>query len=412
MAHAFITGVGCVTPIGIGMAAFSEGLRTGRSGVGPLTACDPTGFGCRVAAEVRGFDPTAFMDLREARSLPRVSQFAIAAARLALKDAEIRAWDDATRAGVLMGTSSGPLAYALEQHAIFLERGSRRMHPSSPAFAHNGSIASECAIQLGIHGPVMTLASACTSSTDAIGIGARLVESGMVDVLLVGGAEAPLTPSLFASFDRLGMMPRQFNEEPERAARPFDAKRDGLVLGEGAIVLVLESEQSVRRRRARSSAAVVGYAATSDAHSHFHQKPDGSDAVRAVEQALRAAGLAASAVDHVSAHGTGTRENDPFESSVIQRALGPAVSRATVSASKSQCGHLLGASGAVAVACVVAGMVGGFAPATLNLEEPDPDCDLAHVRGHPRPSFINVALCTSFGFGSRNAALVLRRSHL
>lgn len=410
MSRAVITGVGCVTPIGIGMAAFVEGLRAGRSGIGRLTICDPATFNCRVAAEVRDFDPLAFMDLREARTLPRAAQYALAATRLALEHAGITSFRDPRRVGVLIGTSSGTLAYALEQYAIFLERGVRRLHPSSPAYAHNACIASECAIQVGVHGPVMTLSSACTSSTDAIGLGARLIEQGVVDLLLVGGTEAPLISSVFASFDRLCMMPRSYNEVPEQAARPFDSRREGLVLGEGAVMFVLENHDNARRRGQKSLAAVAGYGATCDAYSHFHQKPGGEDAIRAVQEAFAAAGLSPESVDFVSAHGTGTRENDPFETSVLRAVLGSRVSEVPVSASKSQCGHLLGASGAVAAACVVASIIGDFLPATLNLDDPDPECDLFHVRGAARSGRINVALCTSFGFGSRNAALIIQRT--
>jgi len=409
MSRVVITGVGCVTPIGTGMVAFTESLRNGVSGIGPLTQCDPGPHQCRIAAEVRDFDPLRFMDLREARALPRVAQFAVAAGRLALEDAGLRAGADQTRTGVLVGTSSGPIAYSFEQQSIFLERGARRMHPSAPAFAHNGVIASECAIQFGLRGPVLTLSSACTSGTDAIGLGRTIIQAGLADALLVGGAEAPITPSLFAAFDRLGMMPRHYNEFPEAASRPFDLDREGLVLGEGAAILVLESEEHARMRGARFLAEVGGYGATCDAFSHFHQKESGDDAVRAVELALGSAGVGAEALDYVSAHGTGTRENDPFETRVLRRALGDAARRVPVSSSKSQLGHSLGAAGAMEAAAIVAGMLGGFAPPTLNLDNADPECDLVHISGQARQCQIRLALSTSFGFGSRNAALVLRR---
>jgi len=392
------------------MEAFTRSLRAGVSGIGPLTQCDPKPHQCRVAAEVGDFDPLRFLHVREARALPRVAQFAVAAARLALDDADLHAWPDPTRTGIVVGTSSGPIAYSFEQQSIYLERGARRMHPSSPAFAHNGVIASECAIQLGIHGTALTLSSACTSGTDAIGLGRTMVEAGLVDTLLVGGADAPITPSVFAAFDRLGMMPRCFNDRPEAASRPFDVDREGFVLGEGAAILVLESEEQARARGARLLAEVSGYGATCDAASHFHQEESGDHAVRAVALALGSAGVGSEALDYVSAHGTGTRENDPFESRVLRRVLGEGACRVPVSSSKSQFGHSLGAAGAMEAAAIVAGMWGGFAPPTLNLDHPDPECDLAHVAGHSRPCRISVALSTSFGFGSRNAALVLRRS--
>lgn len=373
-----------------------------------MAAFDAERFGCRVAAEVKAFVPEAFMDVREARTLPRVVQFGIAATRLALDDAQLRTWTDPTRVGILMGTSSGSLAYAFEQHAVFLERGARRMHPSAPAFAHNSVIASECAIQFGARGPVLVVSSACTSSTDAIGLGAGMIESGLADVVLVGGAEAPITPSLFAAFDRLGMMPRNFNDVPECAARPFDRQREGLVLGEGAVTFVLEDEAEALARGVNPLAVVRGYGATCDAHSHFHQKASGEDAIRAISMSVKMAGVGTGAIDFVSAHGTGTRENDPFEAGVLRRVLGSAADSVPVGAVKSQCGHLLGASGALSLASVVEGMSQGFIPGTINLEDPDEECRLAHVR-KTRSGRIDLALCTSFGFGARNAALVVGR---
>ena len=341
--------------------------------------------------------------------LPRVVQFAVAAARLALEDARLCAGFDPRRIGVLIGTSSGPIAYSFEQQSVFIERGARRMHPSTPAFAHNGAIASECAIQLGLHGPVLTVSSACTSGTDAIGLGRTMIEAGLADAILVGGADAPLTPSLFAAFERLGMMPIHFNDAPEAASRPFDIAREGLVLGEGAAILTLESESHARARGAQLLAEVSGYGATCDAASHFRQEESGADAVHAVEVALGAAGVGPESLDYISAHGTGTRENDPFETRVLRRVLGDHASRVPVSSSKSQFGHSLGAAGAIEAAAIVLGMWGGFAPPTLNLENVDPQCDLVHIAGRVRQCQIDVALSTSFGFGSRNAAVVLRR---
>lgn len=403
-----ITGVGCITPIGIGMTAFSDALRNGLSGVGPLTQCDGSSLQCRVAAQVNDFDPLAYMDLKEARALPRVAQFAVAACRLAIADAGIRQFVDQNRVGVVIGTSSGPIAYALEQHAIFLERGARRVHPSSPAFGHNSVISSECAIQLNLRGPAFTLSSACTSATDAIGLGQTMIQAGVADALLVGGADAPICSSILAAFERLGLLPRGFNHDPAAAARPFDARRDGLVLGEGAGIVVLERADVALRRDARILAEVVGYGSTCDASSHFQQETSGDDATRAIQLALSSLGCQPGDIDYVNAHGTGTRENDPFEAKVLRRVFG-ANAAVAVSSSKSQFGHLLGASGAVELAAVVAGMVGSFAPPTLNLDEPDTECLLNHVPHRARTMEINYALSTNFGFGSRNAALALRK---
>lgn len=409
MGPAIVTGVGCVSPIGIGFEAFCRGIVAGVSGVSAVSLFDPTPYQCRVAAEVSGFDPQDFMDGREAKALPRVAQFAVAAARLAVADAQLDLKDVSSRTAILLGTSSGPIGYVVEQHAVFLERGVRRMHPSSLAYAHNSVIASECAIQLGVRGPVLSMSSACTSSADAIGFAAVLLETGMADVVIAGGAEAPLTPSLFGSFDRLGILPSHFNESPTAAPRPFSSDREGPVLGEGAAVLVMESADHARSRGVMGVGKVIGYGATCDADSHFRQSADGSCAVEAIEQALARAGVSPWQIDYINAHGTGTPENDPFETAVILRCLGEAGAVVPVSSSKSQFGHLLGASAAIEVAAVLAGMKRGVLPATLNLEHPDPRCALNHVKTPGEAREINLALSTSFGFGSRNGALVVER---
>jgi 3-oxoacyl-[acyl-carrier-protein] synthase II len=409
MAGAVITGIGCITPIAIGVDDFAAALRKGVSGIGPLTLCDPSPYQCRVAAEVRDFKPQEYMPFREARSSPRVVQFALGAARLAMEDAGLTRLPDPTRVGVVLGSSVGPTAYNFEQFAIFLERGVRRMHPSFPAHAHYGVIASECAIQLGIHGPVMCVSSACTSGADAIGFGRAAILGGMADVVLVGGAEAPICPLPYAAFDRLGMMPTHFNDRPQAASRPFSIDREGFVLGEGAAVLVLESSTHAAARGAEVYAEVAGYGATCDADSHFSQAEGGDDAARAIEIALAMAGADPEEVDYVNAHGSATIQNDPFETKVLHRTLGRHAAKVAVSSSKSVLGHLLGASGAVEAAVTAVSMREGFIPPTRNLDEPDPACDLDYVPNEARIAQAKLALSTSFGFGSRNAAVVLRR---
>lgn len=409
MPGAWVTGIGCVTPVGTGVEAFADALRQGRSGTGPLSLLDPRPYSCRVAAEVEGFRPSDFLGVRESRTSPRVVQLAVAAARLACEHADLRGWRDPTRVAILLGTSVGCSSYVIEQAGIFLERGIRRVHPSAPAQAQAGVLASECAIQLGVHGPALTLSSACTSSADAIGWGCDLIAAGSVDVVLAGGSEAPFAPLTFAAFDRLGMMPTSFNEEPERACRPFSADREGMVMAEGSAVLVLESAAHARARGQRALAEVAGYGATCDAASHFFQDESGVDAGRALEIALERAGLGPADVDYVNAHGTATRQNDPFETRVLRRVLGAEAERIPVSSSKSMLGHLLGASAAIEAAATALALDGGFVPPTINLEEPDPECDLDYVPNRAREAPLRAALSTSFGFGSRNAALVLRR---
>lgn len=405
----FVTGIGCVTPIGIGVARFTKGLREGSSGLSRLSLCDPTPHACQVAAEVVGFDPGQFMDAREARALPRVAQFAVAAARLAAEDAGLCSAAERARAAVIIGTSSGPIAYSLEQYAIFFEKGMRRVHPLTPAYGHNAIVASECAIQLGCKGSTFAISSACTSSADAIGLAKMMIESGAVDVVFAGGADAPICPSVLGGFDRLHMMPTSFNAAPARAARPFDRGREGLVLGEGAVVLVIEAESHARSRGARLRAELAGYGATCDAGSHFKQEESGEEAARALSLACRSAGVSPSEIGYVNAHGTGTLENDVFEARVLKALLGARAKSVPVSSSKSQFGHLLGAAAAIEAAATIVAIEGQFVPPTLNLDDPDGECDLCHVPDRAREHSIKVALSTSFGFGSRNAALVFRR---
>lgn len=407
MRRVVVTGVGCVSPIGIGFAAFCEGIQTGASGIKHVSSFDPSPYDCRVAAEVVGFQPEAFMDKREAKALPRVAQFAVAAARLAVEDAALDVRSRGSRVGVVLGTSSGPVGYLLEQHGVFLERGVKRMHPSSPAYAHNSILASECAINLGVHGPTFVISSACTSSCDAIGIAKTLIATGVVDVVVAGGSEAPLTPALFGAFDRLGILPTHYNADPRGAARPFSIDREGPVLGEGAAIVVLEAEESALARGAAIQAQVLGYGATGDAWSHFRHQLEGTYAIAAIEQALRDASIGEADIDYISTHGTGTPENDPFESMVLLRALGPCARLIPASSSKSQFGHLLGAAPAMEFLAILAAIKMKVAPPTLNLEQPDPACPLAHVRSAGKELVIRTALSTSFGFGSRNGALVV-----
>jgi 3-oxoacyl-[acyl-carrier-protein] synthase II len=263
-------------------------------------------------------------------------------------------------------------------------------------------------MQLGIHGPVLSVSTACTSSTDAIGVAKALIEAGQADVIIAGGAEAPICPMLFAAFDRLGMMSKSFNDEPETASRPFSVDRDGFVLGEGAVMLVLESVAHAHERGARILASISGYAATCDANSHFSQDEGGADAELAVRRTLEGGGVVTGEIDYVNAHGSATRQNDAFESALIKRIFAERATEIPISSSKSFFGHLLGCCGAAEVAAIVAGMSGGFIPPTLNLHHPDPALALDFVPHRARPGAIDTALSINFGFGSRNAAVLLR----
>lgn len=407
MARVVVTGLGCVSPLGP-LEDFWRALLEGRSGIRTITTFPSESFKTRIAGEVVGFDPAAYMPQREVNATARCVQFAVAASRMAIAHSELDlSGAESRRIGVYMGTSIGPLGLALEQHAVCLEKGIARVHPMAPAQNHTGVVAAEISILLGLRGPAMTIASACTSGADALGIAMSQIRSGAVDVAIAGATEAPLFPMLFASFDRLALMSRREND-PTGACRPFSLDRDGIVLSEGAAVCVLESESYARSRNARLLGEIAGYGATSDAYHHLQQRPEGEEAARAIEIALADAGASPADVDYVSAHGTGTPANDAVETLVIKRALQGRAVTVPVSSIKSMTGHLMGACAALeAVACVMT-LQQQAIPPTINLTVRDPACDLDYVPNEARAASVHTILSNSFGFGSRNAALVFR----
>lgn len=411
MGEVFITGIGPVTPIGIGRSAFTDALRRGTSGTGALTAFDAAAFRCRVSAEISAFPALEFMSARDVRALPRVAQFAVAACRLALEDAQLSINASPHRVGVVVGTSVGPASYVFEQSATFIERGYRRVHPLFPAYAHIGSLSAECAIQIGAKGLSLGIGSACVSSADAIGMAAMLIKCGRADVVIAGGADAPLIPMLFAAFDRLGVMATKFNDCPHSACRPFSSDRDGFVLGEGAVAFVLESEAHAVRRGAQPLAILSGYSGASDNYGHLSQGESTVDAVRAIHEALSESEISVGEIDYVNAHGSGTLQNDRFETKVLREVLGARAATVPVSSTKSSVGHMMGAAPAVGIAATVAGMSDGFFPPTLNLKRTAPECvGLAHVANQSQLGTIRSGLILSFGFGSRCAAVVVKRT--
>ncbi len=402
-----ITGLGCVTPLGV-LPEFWEGLTAGRSGIGALTAIDAAPYETRIAGQVRDFDPHQFMGRREAASMSRCVQFGVAAGKMALEHAGlVPDGIERERVGIYLGTSIGPLGHAMEQHAVFLEKGIARVHPMAPAQNYPGVLASELAILLGLNGPAITISTACTSGADAVGLALAQIRAGVVDVALAGGSEAPIFPMLFASFDRLGLMSRK-NENPAAACRPFDLGRDGFALSEGAAVCVLESETYARSRGASLLAELAGFGASCDAYHHLQQDPSGRQAARAIESALRDAGAGVEDIGYISAHGTGTRANDTFETAVIKQVFGKRAYDVPMSSIKSMCGHLMGACGALELVACVKTLTDGVVPPTANLAMPDPDCDLDYVPNNARAASIGTILSNTFGFGSRNAALVVR----
>lgn len=405
-----ITGLGVVSPIGLGAADFWEALRAGRSGVRRVSCFDATAFSCQLAAEVRGFRPEDYMDARAASRMGRHSQFAVAAAALATADGMLDlSRVDRARCGAVLGCCFGGIAAIEEQGRVLADRGPRRVSPVLVPTHLSSLAAGEIAIHLGLRGPNYVVSAACASATHAIGLAARHVASGEADVVFAGGTEAALTPLVFAGFCQARTLATGFNDSPEKASRPFDAMRRGFVPGEGAAVLLLESLDHARARGARMYAELAGFAANDDAHHVTAPEPEGRGLAAAITAALADAGIAADEVDYVNAHGTSTPLNDKAETAALERAFGGHARRLAISSTKSMVGHLLGAAGAVELAATVLGMVHGVVPPTVNLDTPDPECGLDYVPHEARPMEIRCAVSNNSGFGGQNSVIVVRR---
>ena len=407
MTKVFITGLGVVTPIGIGRDAFWNGLVSGRSGAGEIEAFDASEFPVRIASEVTDFDPADFIEARQVPRMDRFAQMAVAAAALALEDAGVGDGFDSETSGVIVGSAIGGLSTIEEQHEALLKGGPRAVSPFMvPRLMPNGAAAA-IAMKFGMKGLNHGVVSACATGAHALGEALMAIRSGRAQMVLAGGSEAALTPLSLAAFARMGALSGR-NDDPERASRPFDKDRDGFVFGEGAGVLVLESEESVTRRGGLVLAELAGYGATADAFHVTQPDPEGTGATRAMVAAMADAGVEPADIDYVNAHGTSTPYNDRIETLTIKNALGTESKRVPVTSVKSQTGHLLGAAGAVEAAACVLMMKHETIPATINLRTQDPDCDLDYVPEGPRGESIQVALSNSFGFGGQNACLALK----
>jgi 3-oxoacyl-[acyl-carrier-protein] synthase II len=405
-----VTGIGAVTPIGLGVEGLWDGLRLRRSAVRGVTRFDPTAFKSRIAGEVDGFHPTDHIEERRARRLDRFSQFTIAAARMALADAELDLRrEDHDRVGAMMGTALGGVAYGESQYHAFLTEGPRAVDPALALTVFAGAASCNIAIEFGCTGPNATNGMSCASGAIAIGDGYRAIARGEADVMIAGGAEAPLAPLCFGAFSIIRAMSTR-NDDPAHASRPFDAGRDGFVMAEGAAVLVLEERERALARGAPVYIEVCGFGLTNDAYHMTAPRPDGSQAARCMRNALAEAGVAPHEVGYINAHGSSTPLNDPTETSSIKQVFGDHAYRLAFSGTKGYYGHALGASGAFEAAiCALASRRKWFPP-TVNLERPDPACDLDHVTGEGRRLEPEHLLSNSFGFGGINAALVFRRA--
>jgi len=407
--HVVITGLGAVTPLGNDVPTMWEGLLAGRSGVGPITLFNPSPMEVRIAAEVKGFDPVALFGRRQARRNDRFALFALEAARQAIADAGLRfEGADGREVGVLIGTAIGGLLTLLKNYDVLQASGPRRVSPFMVPMMMPNAASAVIAITYGLHGPNFSLASACATGTHAIGTAAEVIRRGHAEVMICGGSEAVINALSLSAFKNMGAVSTR-NDEPERASRPFDAGRDGFVMGEGAGVLVLESLEHARRRNARIICELAGHGATADAYHITAPDEAGQGAAWAMERALDDAGLAPEEVDYINAHGTSTLLNDRTETQAIRAVFGPHADQLAVSSTKSMLGHLMGAAGAVeAIACIKSLETGWVHP-TLNYEHPDPECDLDYVPNQARRLEPRVVLSNSFGFGGHNGCLALRR---
>jgi 3-oxoacyl-[acyl-carrier-protein] synthase II len=404
-----VTGIGAFTPLGLDMATTWQGLIAGKSGIDYITLCDPTPLETRFAGEVKGFEPTNYIGRKEARRMDRFAQLAVAAAMQAVQQAGIQV--NVANQGdiaVVVGSGIGGLTTLFEQTKVLIESGPSRVSPFLAPMMISDMAAAQVSITLGLKGLNLCTTSACSSSSDAIGVAYELIRRGDAEAALAGGSEAIINHLGITAFSALKAISTR-NDAPKEASRPFDAQRDGFVISEGACILVLENLEHARQRGANILAEIVAYGATADAF-HITQPDDkGEGATRAMQLALKKAGLTPSDIDYINAHGTSTPLNDKTETLAIKAVFGEQARRVPVSSTKSMLGHLIGAAGAVEAAICIMTIQHGIIPPTINLTHPDPECDLDYVPNVARPAKVTTALSNSFGFGGHNSVLIIRR---
>lgn len=408
MERVVVTGMGVVSPVGSGLELFWKGITQGESAVDIVQNYDLAEYPTRIAAQVRDFDPGQYLDRKESRHMDRFVQLAIGAADEAWQDSGLGENIDADRAGVVVGNGIGGMQTLTEQHQVLLERGPSRINPFFIPKMISNIAGGQLAIRLNLRGPNETVVTACASSGNAIGSGLRAIQHGEADVMLVGGTEAALIPLAFAGFCSMKAMSTR-NGDPKHASRPFDLERDGFVMGEGAGFLVLESLSHAEKRGASHVyAELAGYGRSSDAYHVVEPHPEGQGASQAMQRALADAGIDAASVDYINAHGTSTPKGDIAETLAIKRVFGESATRLAVSSTKSSTGHLLGAAGAVEMIASILALKYQMVPPTINLEYPDPECDLYYVPNHPEPRRVKTVMSNAFGFGGQNASLIAR----
>ena len=404
-----VTGIGAITPLGQGVDAFWENLVAGKPGIGPMTLCDPTDYPCRIAGEVRDFDPAQYLDNREARRMARFSQLAVAAGMRAVESSRLdMSKEDAFRVGVMLGNGNGGFPTLEENCRVLATRGGMRMSPFFFPMILPNMAAANVSRVTGAKGFNSTTTTACAASNQAMGEALEVIRRGVADVVLAGGAEAGISQLGLAGFAVMRALSTR-NDEPEKASRPFDAGRDGFVPAEGSVVLVMEELQHALDRNANILAEVAGFASTSDAGHPVQPEESGTCAAEAMRLALADAGVGLDQVDYINAHGTSTPLNDALETVAIKRLFGDGAYRIPISSTKSMIGHSLGASGSLEAAACVMSITTGMVHPTINYESPDPACDLDYVPNQARQLDVKVVLSNSFGFGGQNACVVFRK---
>ena len=403
-----LTGVGVISPVGIGKDTFWDALINGRSGIGPITRFDAGAFSTRFAGEVDDFDPSEYLDHKETRRMDRFCHFAVAAAGIAFVDAALDpAGLNAERAGAVIGSGIGGLETMENQHRILQELGPRRLSPFTVPMMIVNMAAGNVSIRYGLKGPNECIVTACASGTHSIGEAFRMIKAGLVDVMIAGGSEAPITGLGVGGFAAAKTLSTR-NDEPERASRPFDAERDGFVIGEGCGLVILESLEHAQARQADIYAEIAGFGSSADAYHMTTPDEHGQGAIHAMSQAVAEAGLVPADIDYINAHGTSTAYNDKIESLAIKKVFGDHARDVAISSTKSMTGHLLGAAGGVEAVALALAIQTGVVPPTINYETPDPECDLNYTPNTAVKRVIGAGISNSFGFGGQNAVICLK----
>jgi beta-ketoacyl-acyl-carrier-protein synthase II len=401
--------MGVIAPNGIGIDAFWNSLSSGRSGIGKITYFDASSYPSQIAGEVKDFNPLDFMSPKSARRMDKFCQFAVACTKMALEDANLIITDrNSERIGIAIGSALGGFPMAEAQYDVFKEKGLKRVDPLLATKNFIGGSTSQISIEFGIKGHSNAIAGACAAGADSIGYAFLLIKNNLADIMITGGAEAPIAPLTFGAFCNIGALSLK-NGDPTRASRPFDKERDGFVMSEGAGIIILESLESALERGVNIYAEIIGYGTTNDAYSMVQPLPTGSQAKKAIELALKFANVKPSEIDYINAHGSSTPLNDKIETKIIKEIFGEYAYRIPISATKSITGHSLGAAGSIEAIASILTIINQFIPPTINYEFPDPECDLDYVPNKGRKADINIVLSNSYGFGGKNVALIFKK---